>query len=133
MRNRPYCYYYRTIFAMTLVLFLPTMLPVSPALGAEAADAKVETAGERAHFAQAFCQASPERVAAYKARLKDRLSDADDFDRHWQQGWARADPQVGEMRSLRDRNPEEFASRIKVNCERLKWMAENSLRARPQK
>lgn len=133
MRNRPYCYCRRTIFAVTSALFLSMMLPVAGALGAEAADAKAEAAGERAHFAQAFCQVSPERVAAYKARLKDRLSDAHDFDRHWQLGWTRADRQVRDMSSLRDSNPEEFASRIKVNCERLKWMAENSLRARPQK
>lgn len=131
MRIRPYCH--KTIFAVKSVLFLSTMLPVAGALADEAANVKVETAGERAHFAQAFCQAPPERVAAYKARLRNRLSDADDFDRHWQLGWSRADRQVRDMGSLRDSNPEEFASRIKFNCERLKWMAENSLRARPQK
>jgi hypothetical protein len=130
MRNRPCCY--RTI-ALASALFLSTMLPVASALGAEAANTKVETAGERAHFAQAFCQVSPDRVAAYKARLRNRLPDADDFGRHWQLGWIRADRQVRDMSSLRDSNPDEFASRIKVNCERLKWMADNSLRARPQK
>jgi hypothetical protein len=117
------------MFALTSALFASTLLvlPVTGAFGAEAADTKVEVAGERAHFAQAFCQAPPGRVAAYKARLRNRLPDADDFDHHWQLGWTRADRQVRDMNSLRDSNPEEFGSRIKVNCERLKWMAENSL------
>nr|WP_236591674.1 hypothetical protein [Paraburkholderia metrosideri] len=78
MKNRPYCY--RAIFAVTSALFLSTMLPVTGASGDEAVDAKVETAGERAHFAQVFCQVPPERVAAYKTRLRNRLPDADDFD-----------------------------------------------------
>jgi len=40
---------------------------------------------------------------------------------------------VNDMNSLRASHPEEFASRIEVNGERLKWMAENSLRGGPHK
>jgi hypothetical protein len=29
--------------------------------------------------------------------------------------------------------PEEFASRVKTDCERIKWMAQNAVRTRPQK
>jgi hypothetical protein len=131
MRQRPYCS--RAIVAAASALVLSILLPVSNATGAEAAYIKVETAGERAHFAQAFCQVSPGQVDDYKERLRKRLPEVDDFDQHWQFGWARANRQVTDMSSLRERNPEEFASRIKPNCERLKWMADNSLRVRPQK
>jgi hypothetical protein len=31
------------------------------------------------------------------------------------------------MSALRERDPKEFAARIKVDCERLKWLAGNAL------
>jgi hypothetical protein len=37
------------------------------------------------------------------------------------------------MSALRDRDPAEFEARIKVNCERLKWLAGNSLRTPARK
>jgi hypothetical protein len=114
--------------ALACVLMLSTALPVAGMAGEDAATAKVETAGERAHFAQEFCQVSPERVDAYKQRLRKMLPDASDFDRHWQVGWRRADRDNSQMSALRDRDPADFAERIKVNCERLKWLAGNSLR-----
>jgi hypothetical protein len=131
MQKRPYCY--QTILATTFACLVSALLPLSNAAADQESDLKVETAGERAHFAQAFCQVPPERVEGYKARLRTRLSDASDFDLHWQTGWSRASRQITEMSSLRERDPDEFAARIKVNCERLKWMAENSLRARAPK
>jgi hypothetical protein len=131
MRHGPYCC--RTILAAMSALWLSSMSPVFNAAAAEESYVKVETAGERAHFAEAFCQTPPERVEAYKARLRNRLPDVHDFDQRWQLGWTRVDGQVRDMSALRDSNPAEFASRIKVNCERLKWMAQNSLRIRPPK
>jgi hypothetical protein len=92
------------------------------------ADTKAETAGERAHFAQALCGASAERVDGYKQRLRKLLHDPADFDRHWQVGWSRAESGIGQMSALRERDPAEFASRIKANCGRLKWQAENAVR-----
>lgn len=130
MKNESSCY--RAVFAAAFALSF-WAAPLTGAVGAEDNDLKVEAAGERAHFAEALCQAPPERVAAYKARLRKRLSDVNDFDQHWQRGWTHADRQIVDMNSLRVSNPEEFASRLKPNCERLNWMAENSLRVRQQK
>lgn len=123
----------KAMLAVTCALFLSTMLPVSSAFSDETADAKVETAGERAHFAEAFCKVSPERVEAYKAQLRNRLPDVTDFDERWQAGWTRARRPVIDMTALREHDPDQFAARIKVNCERLRWMAQNSLRAHPTK
>jgi hypothetical protein len=131
MKNESY--WRRAIFSTAFALLASIALPLSNATAAADSDSKVETAGERAHFAQAFCQVPPERVQLYKERLKKKLSDVDNFDEHWQWGWSRANRQVTDMSALRDNNPQEFDTRIKVNCQRLKWMAENSLRTSPQK
>lgn len=121
------------MLAVALGLSLSMVLHISSAAADEDPDIKAETAGGRAHFAQAFCAVSPERIAGYKVRLRKSLHADSDFDRHWQMGWTRAEAGIGQMNSLRDRDPKEFAERIKVNCERLKWMAENALRAPPAK
>lgn len=131
MKNVPYCY--RVLVAMGSVLLLSTALPALRLASDDAASAKVETGGERAHFAQDFCQVTPERVGAYKERLRKMLPDVSDFDHRWERGWRRAAKDNSQMSALRDRDPAEFASRVKVNCERLKWMAENSLRSPARK
>ncbi|WP_168667514.1 hypothetical protein [Paraburkholderia sp. SG-MS1] len=46
---------------------------------------------------------------------------------------ATADKDYTQMSALRDRDSSEFAARIKVNCERLKWPAGNSLRTPARK
>lgn len=130
MKNVQYCY--RVLFAAAFVLLLSTVMPASALADQDAANDKAQAAGERAHFAQAFCQVPPERVAAYRQRLRKVLHDASDFDRYWQVGWRRAEKDDSQMSALRDRDPAEFAARIKVNCERLKWMAQNSLRSAPR-
>jgi hypothetical protein len=121
----------RGIIAAALALSLSMAVPMTSAAAAEAPEVKAETAGERAHFAEAFCAVPPGRVGEYKERLRKTLPATSDFDRHWQVGWKRAASGIGQMSALRDHDPQEFAERVKVNCERLKWMAENSLRARP--
>jgi hypothetical protein len=126
-------YHYGRRVAMACVLLFSTALPISAMASEDATTAKVETAGERAHFAQEFCQVSPERVGAYKQRLRKTLPETSDFDRHWQVGWRRADKDNTQMSALRDRDPAEFEARIKVNCERLKWLAGNSLRTPARK
>jgi hypothetical protein len=131
MKNVQYCY--RVLVAVASVLLLSMALPVSSVASDDAADAKAQAAGERAHFAQEFCQVSPERVGAYKERLRKVLHEVSDFDRHWQVGWRRAEKDNSQMSALRDRDPTEFAARVKANCERLKWMTENSLRAPARK
>jgi hypothetical protein len=126
-------YPYAKLVAMASVLLLSTALPKLAVASEDAATAKVETAGERAHFAQAFCQVSPERVGAYKQQLRNRLPEVSDFDRRWQAGWRRADQDNTRMSALHERDPTEFEARIKVNCERLKWLAGNSLRTPTRK
>ncbi|WP_345889838.1 hypothetical protein [Paraburkholderia sp. Cy-641] len=115
------------------VLTLSLAAPVAGRASEESDNMKVETAGERANFAQTFCQISPQRVDAYKEKLRKRLPEADHFDQHWQTGWQRAQSNIGSMNGLRERDPQEFDARIKVNCERLKWLAGNSLRTPAQK
>jgi hypothetical protein len=126
-------YRWSVMHAVALGLSLSMVLPLSSAAADEDADLKTETAGGRAHFAQELCAVSPERIAGYKTRLRKSLHADSDFDRHWQMGWTQAESAIGQMNSLRDRDPKEFAGRIKVNCERLKWMAENALRSPPAK
>jgi hypothetical protein len=127
MKNVPYCYRVRVAIAAGLLLSLASF-PVSGVTIENAANTKAETAGERAYFAQEFCKVSAGRVSAYKERLRKALHDADNFDLRWQAGWRRAENGNIQMSSLRERDPAEFAARVKVNCERLKWMAQNSLR-----
>lgn len=115
------------------VLTLSLAVPVAGRASEEGDNMKVETAGGRANFAQTFCQISPQRVDAYKEKLRKMLREADNFDQHWQTGWQRAQSNIGRMNGLRERDPQEFDARIKVNCERLKWLAGNSLRASAQK
>jgi hypothetical protein len=112
-----------------------SMLSLAAPLTSRASDdnMRAETGGERASFAQAFCDVSPERVSAYKERLRKVLTDANDFDQRWDTGWHRAENSNGQMSALRERDPKEFAARIKVNCERLKWMAGKALRPSTQK
>lgn len=134
MKNVQYCYGVPVVrVAVASVLLLSAALPMSAVASEDAANAKAEAAGERAHFAQEFCQVSPERVGAYKERLRKVLHEASDFDRRWQVGWRHAEKDNSQMNALRDRDPTEFAARVKVNCERLKWMTENSLRVPAQK
>ncbi|WP_233847553.1 hypothetical protein [Paraburkholderia sp. HD33-4] len=118
-------YRYRPLCAALCLSMLSLAAP--PASGASDANMSAETAGERANFAQAFCDVSPERIGAYKERLRKVLTGATDFDQHWNAGWHRADNSNSQMNALRERDPKEFAARIKVNCERLKWVAGNAL------
>ncbi|MBC8746672.1 hypothetical protein OKW43_003374 [Paraburkholderia sp. WC7.3g] len=124
-------YRYRPFCAALCLSMLSLAAPL--ANGASNADMSAETAGERASFAQAFCDVSPERIGAYKERLRRVLTGVTDFDQHWDTGWQRADKTNSQMNALRERDPQEFAARIKVNCERLKWMAGNALHPRAQK
>ncbi|MCC8391829.1 hypothetical protein LJ656_04440 [Paraburkholderia sp. MMS20-SJTR3] len=126
MKKLPNCR--RPLCAAVLLSVLSLAVPLTGHAGEEDANLRVETAGERASFAQTFCQVSPERIGAYKERLRTRLTDATHFDQHWDTGWRRAENTNRQMSALRERDPAEFASRIKVNCERLKWMAQNALR-----
>jgi hypothetical protein len=125
-------YRYRPFCAALCLSVLSLAAPLA-SRASEDANMRVETAGERASFAQAFCDVSPERVGAYKERLRKVLTDASDFDQHWDTGWHRAESSNRQMNALRERDPKEFAARIKVNCERLKWMAGNALRPSARK
>jgi hypothetical protein len=61
------------------------------------------------------------------------LHDASNFDLQWQTGWRRGEKEGIQMNAMRLHDPAEFKSRVKADCERLRWMAQNALRARPQK
>ncbi|HEY2607626.1 MAG TPA: hypothetical protein VGJ10_16815 [Paraburkholderia sp.] len=126
MRNMQHCD--RVLVAAAFALLLSTSLSASSVAAEVPADTEVETAGERAHFAQAFCGVSAERVDGYKQQLKKTLHDPAGFDRYWQVGWRRAESGISQMSALREHDPAEFASRIKGNCGRLKWQAENAVR-----
>ena len=119
-------YRYRPLCAVLCVSMLSLATPSASGAG-EDANMRAETGGERASFAQAFCSVSPERVSDYKEQLRKALTDASDFDRHWDVGWHRAENTNNQMSALREQDPKEFAARIKVNCERLKWLAGNAL------
>jgi len=131
MNERQCCY--RVLFAAASVLLLSAALTGSSVAGEEAASANVEIAGERAHFAQKFCGTSPERIRGYKERVRGAQQQASDFDRHWDAGWRKGEDEDSQMSALRLGNPADFASRVKADCERLKWLAENSVRARTKK
>ncbi|NML30810.1 hypothetical protein HHL14_08180 [Paraburkholderia sp. G-4-1-8] len=131
MKNQSYCR--RARCAAVLLSMLSLAVPLAGHASEEGANLQAETAGERASFAQAFCEVSPEQIGNYKERLRKRLTEATNFDQHWDTGWRRAQSNNNQMSGLRERDPAEFASRIKVNCERLKWMAQNSLHAPARK
>ncbi|WP_233828411.1 hypothetical protein [Paraburkholderia sp. ZP32-5] len=131
MKKLPYC---RRPLCIAVFLSLPLLvMPLTGHASEESANLKIEAAGERASFAQAFCAVPPERIDAYKAQLRQRLTEATHFDQHWDTGWRRGQSNDRQMSALRERDPAEFESRIKVNCERLKWMARNALRAPGEK
>lgn len=131
MRKSQYCY--RMVLAVASVLLLSMTWPLPGMANEETANANAQAAGERAHFAGQFCRVSPERIVAYKERLRKVLRDASSFDTQWQTGWRRGEKEGIQMNAMQLHDPEEFASRVKADCERLKWMAHNALRARPQK
>lgn len=116
----------RVIVPMVMLLALPRLC----AADEDGDNAKAEASGQRAHFAQEFCGDTPDEIAQYKAKLKQALPQATQFDTRWQSGWKRGDNDALQMRSLQTGSPSEFASRVKVNCNRIKWQAENSLRVR---
>ncbi|KXU90905.1 hypothetical protein CI15_03085 [Paraburkholderia monticola] len=120
-------YRYRPLCAAVCLSMLSLAAPLA-SRAADDASMRAETGGERASFAQTFCGVSPERVSDYKERLRKVLTDASDFDQHWDAGWHRGENINSQMNALREQDPKEFAARIKVNCERLKWLAGNALR-----
>lgn len=131
MRKWQYCY--RMLLLVASVLLLSVAWPLPGVANEETANANAQAAGERAHFAQEFCGISPERIGAYKERLRKVLHDASNFDLQWQTGWRRGEKEGIQMNAMRLHDPAEFKSRVKADCERLRWMAQNALRARPQK
>ena len=131
MRQWQYCY--RMLLAVTSVLLLSVAWPLSGVADEETANDNAQTAGQRAYFAQTYCGISPARVGAYKERLRKVLHDASNFDLQWQTGWRRGEKDGIQMDALRLNDPQEFASRVTADCERLKWMAQNAVRVRPQK
>jgi hypothetical protein len=123
---------YRTLSALTplLILFLLLALPRPVLASEDSENASAEAAGQRAHFAREFCGESAQDVAQYKQKLRNVLTEASQFDARWQAGWRRGDRDAIQMRSLRLSSPADFATRVKGNCERIKWQAANSLRVR---
>ncbi|MFM0502640.1 hypothetical protein [Paraburkholderia caffeinilytica] len=119
--------------AMLLLALLLLAQPRPASASEDSANANAEAAGQRAHFAREFCGKSAHDEAEYKEKLRKVLTEADQFDTRWQAGWRRGDSDAIQMRSLQLSSPSEFAARIKSNCDRIRWQAENSLRARQPK
>lgn len=110
-------------------LFLSFFLLAVPASAREDADrANARVAGQRAYFAHQFCDVSAERIEEYRLKLRARFSDAIEFDLSWKRGWHNEDRRTIQLRAMRANNPKEYAERVKDDCGRLKWQAENALR-----
>jgi hypothetical protein len=121
----------RPLLALALLLSLLLLAQPRPASASEdSANASAEAAGQRARFDQEFCGVSAQEVAEYKEKLRKVLTEASQFDTRWQSGWRRGDSDTIQMRSLQLNTPAEFAARVKSNCERIKWQANNALRVR---
>jgi hypothetical protein len=124
------------VLALLLSLLLPLLLLAQPrpVLASEdSANGSAEAAGQRARFAKEFCGGSEQDVVEYKEKLRKVLTEASQFDTRWQAGWQRGDSDAIQMRALQLNSPSEFAVRVKSNCDRIKWQADNLLRARPPK
>jgi hypothetical protein len=123
---------YRVLRALAPLLIFVLLAPPRPVLASEdGANASAEAAGRRARFAEEFCADSAQDVATYKEKLRKVLTDASQFEFRWQAGWQRGNNDAIPMRSLQLSSPAEFAVRVKSNCERIKWQADNLLRAHP--
>lgn len=119
---------------LALLLSLLLLAHPRPVFASEDSDnASAEAAGQRARFAREFCGGSEQDVVEYKEKLRKILTEASQFDTRWQAGWQRGDSDAIQMRSLKLNSPPEFAVRVKSNCDRIKWQADNLLRARPPK
>ncbi|PQV49220.1 hypothetical protein B0G83_107165 [Paraburkholderia sp. BL21I4N1] len=129
------CLDYRLLGAAATSLLVPLLLlSPPPALASEeGANASSEAAGQRARFLQDFCGASPEDIAQYKEKLGKILTEASDFEARWQNGWRLGERDALRLRALQLNSPAEFATRVKSNCERVRWQAKNSLRPRVPK
>ncbi|WP_345813055.1 hypothetical protein AAGS40_02855 [Paraburkholderia sp. PREW-6R] len=126
-------YVYRRLFLATCTLLLSLAAGRPAFADQDIANANVETAAERAHFAHDFCGVAPERITAYKERIRQVQHGVSDFEQHWQAGWRRMDDESTQMSQLREGDPAEFAARVKSDCGRLKWMAQNAVRPRSSK
>lgn len=134
-RNRS-CYHVLLALAPVLALLLSLLLlaqPRSVLASEDSANASAEAAGQRARFATELCGVSAQDTDEYKEKLRKLLTDASQFDTRWQAGWRRGDSDAMQMRSLQLNSPEEFAARVKSNCERIKWQADNLLHAHTPK
>ncbi|NPT69102.1 hypothetical protein GS910_33450 [Paraburkholderia sp. RL16-012-BIC-B] len=122
--------------APVLALLLSLLLlaqPRSVLASEDSANGSAEAAGQRARFAKEFCGGSEQDVVEYKEKLRKVLTEASQFDTRWQAGWQRGDSDAIQMRSLQLNAPSEFETRVKGNCDRIKWQADNLLRVRPPK
>ena len=74
MRNMQHCY--GVLVAAASALLLWTAPPAWNVAAEVPADTKAETAGERAHFAQAFCEVSAKRVGLFNFEFSVGASSA---------------------------------------------------------
>ncbi|MFM0731124.1 hypothetical protein PQQ52_11610 [Paraburkholderia sediminicola] len=132
MYNSRSCY--RALLGLApLLVWVLLAQPRLASASEDGANASAEAAGQRARFDQEFCGGTAQDVAAYKEKLRKVLAEASQFDTRWQAGWQRGDSDAIQMRSLQLSSPAEFAVRVKGNCDRIKWQADNLLRVRPPK
>ncbi|WP_144148812.1 hypothetical protein [Paraburkholderia sp. BCC1884] len=101
----------------------------APAGAREGIDnANAKAAGQRAHFAHEFCGVSAERIENYRLKFKATLRASTDFDVWWKRGWHSEVAQTTQLRAMQAGNPKEYAARVRSDCARLKWQANNALR-----
>jgi hypothetical protein len=95
------------------------------------ANETVHTAARGAHFGRALCGFTAAHIAQYKAKLKASLSDATDFDFHWDYGWTQEERELLQYQSLRVGDPQEYASRVESSCNRLRYRIKQAQGAAP--
>ncbi len=95
--------------------------------GASGEENDAEVAGARAYYAAEFCGVSSDQIQRYKAQLKGVLSDDGNFDTLWERGQEREARRNIQFRALQKTHPTEYELRRKTNCNRISWLARNSL------
>jgi hypothetical protein len=89
----------------------------------EALAERIEAAGRGAHLGRALCGVTAAKVADYKERLRHSLAEPPEFDTRWDYGWKRAEPILLQYRSLREGDPQDYTSRVRLVCATLHSMA----------
>ncbi|WP_167306308.1 hypothetical protein [Caballeronia arationis] len=79
----------------------------------------IEAAAANTHFGIEYCDLSSGKASAYRAKVRARVGEPDDFDARWNQGWDGEQETIGGYQKLRVQNPSSFASNVAAACEAI--------------